>query len=140
MREHDGVTRAATAIHTQPRRMAMVVRKKATMVDVFVGARIREYRVALGLTQNQLGAMIGSTNQQVHKYEKGIDRLSAGQLYEIAQALDMPVTYFYEGFGEDMSHPFALGRMREIAHNFKEFQNETHQEAFSQVVRTLAGR
>ena len=118
----------------------MVVRKKATMVDVFVGGRIRECRVALGFTQYQLGEMIGSTNQQVHKFEKGIDRLSAGQLYGIAQALDMPVTYFYEGFGEDTSHPFEFERMREIAHNFKEFQNERHREAFGQVVRTLAGR
>lgn len=118
----------------------MVLRKKATTVDVFVGARIRECRIALGLTQHQLGEMIGSTNQQVHKYEKGIDRLSAGKLYEIAQALDMPVTYFYEGFGEDTSHPFEFGRMREIAHNFKAFRNEKHQEAFGQVVRTLAGR
>jgi transcriptional regulator with XRE-family HTH domain len=120
--------------------MAMVLRKRATMVDVFVGGRIRECRVALGFTQYQLGEMIGTTNQQVHKFEKGIDRLSAGQLYEIAQALDMPVTYFYEGLGEDTSHPPKHERMREIAHNFKEIQDEKHQEAFGQVVRNLAGR
>ncbi len=51
--------------------------KIATMVDVFVGRRLRDRRVALGLTGKRLAEIIGATHQQTHKYEKGINRVSA---------------------------------------------------------------
>ena len=55
----------------------------------------------LGLTQQQLAEMIGVTYQQAHKYERGINRVSAGRLFEIARALSAPVSHFYEGIGEE---------------------------------------
>ena len=55
----------------------------------------------LGLTQQQLAEMIGVTYQQAHKYERGINRVSAGRLFEIARALSAPITYFYEGVGQE---------------------------------------
>jgi transcriptional regulator with XRE-family HTH domain len=55
----------------------------------------------LGLTQQQLAEVIGVTYQQAHKYERGINRVSAGRLFEIARALSAPIMYFYEGFGEE---------------------------------------
>ena len=58
--------------------------QRASLVDHHVGARIRERRTTLGLSQQQLARMIGVTYQQAHKYERGLNRISAGRLFEIA--------------------------------------------------------
>jgi DNA-binding XRE family transcriptional regulator len=63
-------------------------------LDRAVGMRIRERRIRLGLTQSQLGELIGVTYQQAHKYETGIDPLPANVLSRIAQALDAPAAAF----------------------------------------------
>ena len=111
-------------------------------VDNHVGGRIRERRIMLGLTQQQLAEMIGVTYQQAHKYERGINRVSAGRLFDIARALSAPITYFYEGIGEEGPRQITLHqRMQlEIARNFTEIRNEKHQEAVSQLARALASR
>src|SRR5438552_15262306 len=111
-------------------------------IDDHGGARIRERRIMLGLTQQQLAEMIGVTYQQAHKYERGINRVSAGRLFEIARALSTPITYFYEGIGEEGPRQITLHqRMQlEIARNFAEIRNERHQEAVSQVARVLTSR
>ena len=70
---------------------------KGTDVDRYVGSRIRERRVMLGLSQQQMAHLIGVTYQQAHKYERGINRISAGRLFEIARVLRVPVSYFFEG-------------------------------------------
>lgn len=72
-------------------------RARAQDVDRHVGARMRERRVMLGLTQQQMAELIGVTYQQAHKYEKGINRVAAGRLYNIAQALGVDMSYFFEG-------------------------------------------
>lgn len=66
-------------------------------VDVHVGQRVRQRRWMLGLTQQQLAVRIGIRFQQVQKYETGENRMSASRLYDIAQALRVPVIFFYEG-------------------------------------------
>ena len=66
-------------------------------IDRHVGARVRERRIMLGLTQQQLADLIGVTYQQAHKYERGINRISAGRLYEISQVLSVPIGYFFDG-------------------------------------------
>ena len=106
------------------------------------GGRIRERRIMLGLTQQQLAEMIGVTYQQAYKYERGINRVSARRLFEIARALSAPITYFYEGIGEEGPPQITLHqRMQlEIARNFAEIRNEKHQEAVSQLARALASR
>ena len=123
--------------------MAKPKRGRSTAaIDDHVGARIRERRIMLGLTQQQLAEMIGVTYQQAHKYERGINRVSAGRLYEIARVLNAPVTYFYDGIGEEAPRPAPPPHQRmllEIARNFAEIHNEKHQEAFSQLARALAG-
>ena len=70
---------------------------KASDIDKHVGNRIRERRIMLGLSQQQMADMIGVTYQQAHKYERGINRISAGRLYEITQVLYVPISYFFEG-------------------------------------------
>ena len=96
----------------------------------------------LGLTQPQFAEKIGVTFQQAHKYEHGINRISAGRLYEIARALDVPITYFYEGVGNEKPSELAPHQrtILEMARNFTAIENEKHQEALNHVARVLAGR
>src|SRR4051795_11682338 len=68
-------------------------------VDRHVARRIRERRLELGLTQQQLAELVGITYQQAHKYEKGDNRVAVGRLYLIARALDVEPAYFFEGLG-----------------------------------------
>src|SRR6202011_3479100 len=87
---------------TRVRSMAKPKRGRSTAaIDDHVGGRIRERRMMLGLTQKQLAEMIGVTYQQAHKYERGMNRVSAGRLFKIGRVLNVPVGYFFEGFGED---------------------------------------
>ena len=123
--------------------MAKPKRGRSTVaIDDHVGARIRERRIMLGLTQQQLAEMIGVTYQQAHKYERGVNRVSAGRLYEIARVLNAPVSYFYDGLGDEtpLQAPPHQRMLLEIARNFSEIQNERHQEAISQLARALASR
>jgi len=96
----------------------------------------------LGLTQQQFAAMIGVTFQQAHKYEHGFNRVTAGRLYEIAQVLGAPITYFYEGVSDQQSRKIGPHRrtILEVARNFTAIENEKHREALSEVARVLAGR
>ena len=76
-------------------------------VDRHVGLRIRLRRRELGVSQEKLAESIGLTFQQVQKYERAANRVSASKLWEIAQALKTSVTYFYEGLGGDDQTPAA---------------------------------
>jgi transcriptional regulator with XRE-family HTH domain len=109
-------------------------------IDRHVGARVRERRIMLGFTQQQLADLIGVTYQQAHKYERGINRISAGRLFEIAHVLNVPVNYFFEGIAdEEGRHVSPRERMcLELARNFAQIPNERHQEALSQLARVLA--
>ena len=109
-------------------------------IDRHVGGRVRERRIMLGLTQQQLADLIGVTYQQAHKYERGINRISAGRLYEIAQVLSVPIGYFFDGLeGQDLRAISPRERMcLELARNFAQIPNERHQEALSQLARALA--
>lgn len=70
--------------------------KIAKPVDVHVGAKVRARRLELGMSQEKLGEAIGLTFQQVQKYEKGSNRIGSSRLVQIANALDVPPTYFFE--------------------------------------------
>jgi transcriptional regulator with XRE-family HTH domain len=135
--------RIRRAAHRNHRVHAMTKHSPATeRIDDYVGTRIRERRISLGLTQSHLAKAIGITYQQTHKYEQGINRVSAGRLYEIAHALDVPITYFYENAADEKApqiapHPRPL---LEIARNFTAIENGKHREALNEVARILAGR
>jgi transcriptional regulator with XRE-family HTH domain len=70
-------------------------KRRAGSEDVEIGRKIRALRLQRGLSQTSLAEGIGLTFQQVQKYEKGTNRVSAGRLQKIAEMLDMPVTFFY---------------------------------------------
>ena len=69
-------------------------------VDIHVGKRIRQRRWQLGMSQENLAETTGVKFQQIQKYETGANRVSASRMWEIAQALDVTVPYFYEGLGD----------------------------------------
>src|SRR5215210_2525447 len=117
--------------------------QRANAADRHVGARIRERRVMMGLSQQQLARMVGVTYQQAHKYERGLNRISAGRLFEIAQVLDVPVSFFFEGLAATTDQQESSPRQRmclELARNFAMIDNEKHQEALSQMARALAAQ
>lgn len=114
---------------------------RAGAVDRHVGVRIRERRLLLGMSQQQLAEAIGVTYQQAHKYERGLNRISAGRLYGIAQVLGVPVSWFFDGIGTGGEAVPLTQRQRlclEVARNFAAISNERHQAALSQMARVLA--
>ena len=116
-------------------------RSRAQDIDRHVGARMRQRRIMLGLTQHQLAELIGVTYQQAHKYEKGINRIAAGRLSGIAQALGVEVGYFYEGMGQTPEAGAATPQQRlllELTRNFLALPSRKHQEAICNLARVLA--
>ena len=83
-------------------------KRRAGAEDIEIGRKIRALRLERGLSQTGLADGIGLTFQQVQKYEKGTNRVSAGRLQQIAGLLNIPVTFFYDGGG-------TRGRKREPA-------------------------
>lgn len=113
----------------------------AALVDQHVGKRILERRMILGLSLQQLAVLIGVTYQQAHKYERGLNRITAGRLYDISQALGVNVAWFFEGVSGAPPIPEVSPRLRlslELARNFAAISNEKHKEAISHLARALA--
>jgi transcriptional regulator with XRE-family HTH domain len=71
------------------------------LVDVHVGKRIRQRRWLIGMTQQQLAEQVGIKFQQIQKYETGANRVSASRLWDIADSLDVPVTFFFDGLTQE---------------------------------------
>ncbi|MBW7056687.1 helix-turn-helix domain-containing protein [Paracoccus bogoriensis] len=78
-------------------------------VDVHVGKRIRHRRWMIGMTQQQLADRVGIKFQQIQKYETGMNRVSASRLWDIARALDVPVSFFFEGLQDGAASDFVEG-------------------------------
>ena len=116
-------------------------RPRANDADHHVGARIRERRIMLGLSQQQMADLIGVTYQQADNDERGINRISAGRLHETAVVRGrVPVGYFFEGLQSERAVELSAKQRRclELARNFANITNERHQEALSQLARALA--
>lgn len=77
--------------------MMMMAKKSPNPTDKYVGSRVRMRRLMLGMSQEKLGERLGLTFQQVQKYEKGTNRIGASRLQQIAQILQVPVSFFFEG-------------------------------------------
>jgi transcriptional regulator with XRE-family HTH domain len=118
-------------------------------IDKQIGARIQELRLASGLSRQQLGDLIAVTHQQLQKYEKGTNRVSAGRLAVIAHHLNKPISYFYEEIGVITSNDNTPEREEvdfsqnqrmciEISRNFMKIKNSQHKDAISSLVKSLA--
>jgi len=80
--------------------------RRPNPIDVHVGSRVRFRRMLLGMSQEKLAEKLGLTFQQIQKYEKGINRIGASRLFDLAQVLSVPVQFFYEevpGNGADVT-------------------------------------
>jgi transcriptional regulator with XRE-family HTH domain len=118
-------------------------------VDVHVGLRIRQRRRLLGVSQEQLAAALGLTFQQVQKYERGTNRVTASRLYDAARILDVPISYFFDGLGgapdevasddrELMIQDFlATPEGLELARGFPRIGRRSLRHLVLQMIRTL---
>ena len=95
-------------------------------VNLHIGRRLRMRRLVAGLTQQRLGQAVGVRFQQIQKYECGANKLSAAKLGEIARALNVSVTFFYEGLAAE-GEP----------HN--DFRDLLHRKETSELLRALSG-
>ena len=103
-------------------------RPRAGALDALVGKRVRERRLALGVPY-----------QQLHKYETGANRLSAGRLFLLAGALGVGVGHFFEGGDEEVAAPTGQRRMLlDLVRNFARIPDRKQQEAVARLARTLA--
>jgi transcriptional regulator with XRE-family HTH domain len=123
-----------------PKAKAGPGRRRSGHADRYVGARMRERRIMLGLSQQELAELIGVTYQQAHKYENGINRISAGRLSSVAQALRVEVGYFFAGM--DSERPFTPTPQQrmliELTHNFISIPSRAHREAICSFARAMA--
>lgn len=79
-----------------------MARRDPNYVDVHVGSRIRMRRQMINMSQERLGELLGITFQQVQKYEKGANRISASRLHNTAKVLGVPISFFFDGLpGEE---------------------------------------
>ena len=90
-------------------------------MDAHVGDRIRLRRRILGLTQQQLADALDLTFQQVQKYERGANRVSASKLFGIAEILQVPVGYFFEGLADPVEADGATARAEAVAGTIRDF-------------------
>jgi len=109
-------------------------------VDTMIGMKIHELRISMGLSRQQLAPKIGVTHQQLQKYEKGTNRISAGRLAAIAQALKKSVSYFFDDIEKDNDLlPTQHQRMCiEVSRNFLRIKNPRHQVTVNNLVNSLA--
>ena len=117
--------------------------KEATEVDQTVGARITAMRKAKGLSQADLGVAVGVTFQQIQKYEKGINRVGAGRLQQIAKCLDVPVATLFEDAAETAKQPrdlLLLGTPGAVTllKAFAEIENDELRRNVLAIVRNVA--
>lgn len=110
-------------------------------VDRHVGARLRERRIMLRLTQQQMAELIGVTGGQVLKYEMGINRIASGRLYNIARVLGVDVGYFFEGLhgsGNAFVATPQQRRLLELARNFIAIPEREQQDEVFKLTRALS--
>jgi transcriptional regulator with XRE-family HTH domain len=119
--------------------------KLAKRVDDHVGEKIRERRTQMGLTQEHLATALSISYQQVQKYETGANRVSAGRLFEIAQRLEVDMSFFFDGLEPTTpSMPLEHGGKNrstiELVRNFADIDDLSVRSAVSGLIKSLAGR
>jgi transcriptional regulator with XRE-family HTH domain len=130
-------TRTATSLENDGSQS----RRRVQDADRHVGMRLRERRMTLGMTLQQLAELIGVTYQQAYKYETGLNRLAAGQLWQVAKGLGVEVDYFFAGLG---SQPGAFKPsvrqllLLKLTRTFLAIPDPRRQAALYDVARALA--
>ena len=91
------------------RGLPKMAKKSPNPIDKHVGSRVRMRRMMLSMSQEKLGDALGLTFQQVQKYEKGTNRIGASRLQAIANILQVPVSFFFEGAPHEAGLPVGIG-------------------------------
>jgi transcriptional regulator with XRE-family HTH domain len=121
------------------RRLGAVQEVRCNPIDVHVGLRIRQRRILLGMTQERLGAAVGLSFQMVQKYEVGINGISASRLVELANALDVPPSLFFEGRPRSSAKvPLYKRETLELVHAYLAIHNPTVRESIAETIRAIA--
>jgi transcriptional regulator with XRE-family HTH domain len=101
---------------------------RASPIDAHVGGRVRLRRTLLGMSQEKLGDALGLTFQQVQKYERGVNRIGASRLFDLARVLDVPIGFFFDDLPAEMGGNAAV-RSRSAVFGFAEnsdgFEDDT---------------
>src|SRR3954468_9912069 len=84
-------------------------------IDVHVGGRVRLRRTLLGMSQEKLGEALGLTFQQVQKYERGVNRIGASRLFDLARVLDVPIGFFFDDMPDSLGGGVTGGLPRRAA-------------------------
>ena len=97
------------------------INRELKEIDIRIGQKIAERRAQLGMTQTQVADRIGTTFQQVQKYEKAQDRVAASRLYRLHEVLEVPVSYFFvpplvESAGLDTDFTYDPGFVEWVRH------------------------
>ena len=92
-------------------------------VDTHVGNRVKLRRNLLGLSQEKLGEALKLTFQQVQKYERGVNRISASRLYGLSRVLDVPISFFFDDLPDQVSGVYGTGQLTRAAGGFAERQD-----------------
>lgn len=128
-------------------------------IDVHVGRRVRLRRTLLGMSQEQLGDALNITFQQVQKYERGSNRISASRLWDIGQILDVPVSFFFDDMSRDtMEHsprrmldrvesdyeeqrvdPMARRETLELVRAYYRIENQQVRKRITEMVKAVSG-
>lgn len=122
-----------------------MLQRSAGKADQDLGQRIRLRRVEMKVSQSELGERLGVSFQQVQKYEKGVNRVGAARLQQIAEALDVPVTFFYDDIADKqrmevesllfLDAPFMLRLLRAYA----KVEDLKVQRNFVSLIESIAG-
>ncbi len=123
------------------RKRRSVLRDGPDPVDIHVGARVRERRLSLGFSQTNLGDQVGLTFQQIQKYERGANRISASKLWALSHFFEVPVEWFFEGLGETsqkQNDVMARLETRQLARYYSATPASTRKRLLA-LIRTTAG-
>ena len=104
----------------------------------FVGARMRQRRIELGLSQQGLAMLLGVTYQQIHKYETGVSQLASVRLFALAVALDVDIGYFFEGLGAGSEPNQGQRVILDLVRDFRAITCAKRKEALLLLARTLS--
>lgn len=128
------------ALRKEEERLAL--ERSATALDKRIGRRVRARRLEIGMSQERLAEVLGVTFQQVQKYEKGVNRIAASRLFDIAAALDMPVAQFFAPATEqadDVAELLATAQGAELISLFASLKAPDRARVLK-LVRQLAGK
>lgn len=135
-----------TTIRCNPLELCVV--RERDVIDLHVGARLRFRRMSMGMSQEALAEAVGLRFQQIQKYEKGQNRIGAGRLFHLANALKVPIAFFFEDLPQSQGEDLGAARRpldflnrpegMELARHFMAIPDATTRRKLIELVRSLA--